>query len=180
MTPDKQSLLRLHPVSRGMSHSDLDRIAYKLTVRTYAAKEVVFNKGEMPEHLYLVIGGRFRMTSDVNATDRIANFGPGDQIGLLPLLHEEPSTVAVLADEPSMVLEISPRDVFVFMRRHPLLARNLLRTAPVCFVLRLSTRIILLQRVGMALSAGTKLTCTSAMVKDEPFYSVAMVSRGPG
>lgn len=127
MLPDAHSLLRLHPAARGLSEEEIHDVADCLQVRTFQPDELVVKPGSIPTSASLVIGGRFRMTADENSTNRIANFGPGDQIGFLMLLHEEASSVAVVADEPSMTLEIVQSDLFRLMREYPLFAKNLLR-----------------------------------------------------
>ncbi|KAA5547150.1 cyclic nucleotide-binding domain-containing protein [Roseiconus nitratireducens] len=128
MQSDAQSLLRLHPAASGLSEDEIREIAARTTVKAFATDEAAIRAGGMPESLSLVIGGRFRMESpDGPSGARIANYGPGDQLGLMPLLHDEASPVDVIADEPSMTLEIQPRTLFRLMRQYPLMAKNLLR-----------------------------------------------------
>ena len=78
----------------------------------------------MPTSLSLVIGGRFRVSASDDASGRLVNFGPGDQLGLLMLLHEEGSPVDVIADEPSMTLDIRAVELFDLMREYPLFAKK--------------------------------------------------------
>jgi predicted acylesterase/phospholipase RssA/CRP-like cAMP-binding protein len=128
MNQDAHSLFRLHPMSTGLSEDEICEIVDSMQVEKHGPGERVIEPGIVPKRLLLVIGGRFRMSSDARGSDRIANFGPGDQIGFLYLLNEEVSPVAVIADEPSMTLEIVAEALFRLMRKHPLMAKNLLRS----------------------------------------------------
>ena len=128
MPHDPHSLLRLHPAARGLSEDEIQDVAEQVTVRTFVPGEIVLESGTIPKSISLVIGGRFRMTADADHGRRIANFGPGDQMGLLFLLHEEESSVAIIADEPSMTLEIDSQHLTALMQNYPLLAKNLLRS----------------------------------------------------
>lgn len=131
MESDAHALLRLHPAARGLCEEEIQEISRLARVRGFQTDEVVIEAGLMPTALSLVIGGRFRVetTSNEGATKRVMNIGPGDQLGLLMLLHEEGSPVTILADEPSMTLDFRAADLFKLMQEFPLLARNLMRSA---------------------------------------------------
>ncbi|MEO1526906.1 MAG: patatin-like phospholipase family protein [Planctomycetota bacterium] len=131
MDSDAHALLRLHPAARGLCEEEIQDIAKLATVRAIQADEKVIEAGLMPTALSLVIGGRFRVeaSSTEGVSSRVMNIGPGDQIGLLMLLHEEGSPVTILADEPSMTLDFRAADLFKLMQGYPLMARNLMRAA---------------------------------------------------
>lgn len=120
-------MLRLHPAARGLSDDEMQMIADVIRISKFGPGEIVVEKGTVPISVRLVIGGRFRMTVAPDRLDTVANFGPGEQLGFLSVLSEEASTVSIIADEPSMTLDIAPVHLFRLMDQLPLLAKNLLR-----------------------------------------------------
>lgn len=73
MAHDPQSLLRLHSAARGLCEDEIREISQFVKIRTHQPGDVVIEPGAIPKTVSLVIGGRFRMTSDVDSNDRLVN-----------------------------------------------------------------------------------------------------------
>ncbi len=89
--------------------------------RTVAPGEVVFLEGSPGDRFFVVAAGRLRAFRHVPPASELTVFtlGPGDFLGLLPLLDGEgyPVSVAVLAR--SEVLVLHRADFLRFTRQHP-------------------------------------------------------------
>lgn len=67
----------------------------------YRPGEVLFKEGEEGGDLYVIRSGRVRVYRERNNTEIVlADVGPGEVIGTMTLLHNEPRTASVRALEP--------------------------------------------------------------------------------
>ncbi|CAN5370044.1 Crp/Fnr family transcriptional regulator [soil metagenome] len=92
--------------------------------------DVLFNEGDPPDSIHLVLSGRLAIAI-ANPIDRresvVALMEPGDLFGELGMLDDGPRSAMARALEPSLVLEIPYEPVLDMFERHPRLLRNVTR-----------------------------------------------------
>jgi CRP/FNR family transcriptional regulator, cyclic AMP receptor protein len=92
--------------------------------------DVLFNEGDPPDSIHLVLSGRIAIAIS-NPIDRresvVALMEPGDMFGELGMLDDGPRSAMARALEPSLVLEIPYEPVLEMFDRHPRLLRNVTR-----------------------------------------------------
>ena len=92
--------------------------------------DVLFNEGDPPDSIHLVLSGRIAIAI-ANPIDRresvVALMEPGDLFGELGMLDDGPRSAMARALEPSLVLEIPYEPVLEMFDRHPRLLRNVTR-----------------------------------------------------
>lgn len=92
--------------------------------------DVLFNEGDPPDSIHLVLRGRLAIAI-ANPIDRresvVALMEAGDLFGELGLLDEGPRSAMARALEPSVVLEIPYEPVQTMFREHPELLWNVTR-----------------------------------------------------
>lgn len=92
--------------------------------------DVLFNEGDPPDSIHLVVSGRLAIAI-ANPIDRresvVALMEPGDLFGELGMLDDGPRSAMARALEPSLVLEIPYEPVLEMFDRHPRLLRNVTR-----------------------------------------------------
>jgi CRP-like cAMP-binding protein len=94
-------LLRAIPSLRRLSDHDLGRVAALLAERSVAAGEIVVEEGTTGHQSFLIVDGEAGvLTGGV----LIARVGPGEFIGELALLTDEPRCATVRAETPMRLL----------------------------------------------------------------------------
>lgn len=92
--------------------------------------DVLFNEGDPPDSIHLVLRGRIAIAI-ANPIDRresvVALMEQGDLFGELGLLDEGPRSAMARALEPTVVLEIPYEPVLTMFRDHPELLWNVTR-----------------------------------------------------
>ena len=125
-----RSLVEGFDLFEGIKPSEVDEILSNATGRRYPLGEVVFEQGSDAEHFFLLLHGRLRATQVTaegqQVVVRVVN--PGDIFGIARALRrtDYPATAKAVADSILLVWPMSLWDVF--MRDHPLLAVNAMRT----------------------------------------------------
>ena len=93
------------PLLHGYTVHGVKRLLESGAVRKHAAGEVLFNEGEKPEDVLLVIMGRLQIYVNRQGLDIMVNHaGPGDIVGELAVLCGRPRTASVRAAEESAAL----------------------------------------------------------------------------
>lgn len=111
---------------RGM----LGRVADSSRERHLIRGDVLFNEGDPPDALYLVLGGRIAiaMSSPVDRRESVvALMEPGDLFGDLGMLDDGPRSALARALEPSSVLEVPYAPVRELFEQDPRLLWNVTR-----------------------------------------------------
>ena len=105
-------------------------IAAAGTERHLIRGDVLYNEGDPPDSIHLVLSGRLAIAI-ANPIDRresvVALMEPGDLFGELGMLDDGPRSAMARALEPSLVLEIPYEPVLEMFERHPRLLRNVTR-----------------------------------------------------
>ena len=99
--------LSTHACARGLSQEELSALAKRVQLLEVRSEDVLLEAGSFVEQIYLVVHGRFRLATRANSVHHLAAYaGPGDQIGALAMFRNEPVSFDVIADEPSLVIQI--------------------------------------------------------------------------
>lgn len=123
MPPESLNPLTLRQISlfAGLSDTALGALATRVRVRAYRKGEVLFHKDDPGTSLFLLRGGRVKI-STFSSEGKEAVFtvhGPGDVFGELALLDGAPRSATATALEPSRLLTIDRTAFVAFLREQP-------------------------------------------------------------
>jgi CRP/FNR family transcriptional regulator, cyclic AMP receptor protein len=109
-------------------HDELVRaIAETGDVRSFPAKAIFINEGEVSDSLYIILSGRVKVYS-ANETGKEVIFnvhGPGDYIGEMSL-DGEPRSASAMTLEPTSCSVVSGKQLREFIALHPDFAIHLI------------------------------------------------------
>ncbi|WP_269532758.1 Crp/Fnr family transcriptional regulator [Chitinimonas sp. BJYL2] len=113
--------LRQIPLFHGLSDEELGHIEASAAARTYAKSTVIIQEGEPGSSMYLLIQGRVKVfVGDISGKEYIlAVLGPGEYVGELALLDDEPRTASVETEEQSTFLVFQKDDFLSLLHKHP-------------------------------------------------------------
>ena len=125
-----RSLVEGFELFEGLAPNEIDDVLSLATSLRYPTGEIVFEQGGAADHFFLLLHGRLRATQVTaegqQVVVRVVN--PGDIFGIARALRrtDYPATVTAAADSIALVWPMSAWDEF--MRDHPMLAMNAMRT----------------------------------------------------
>lgn len=122
-------LLRIHDSTRGLNSDEISAIAKVAVLREYLPGEKALVTGKPATAISLIISGLFTMSLTDDVRNGFGYLGPNDQIGTLLIVQDSDSLSNVVANEPSLVVEIESVAAQALMSQNKIFARNLLGTA---------------------------------------------------
>ncbi len=107
----------------------LTAIRHHVNTRTYPKNTIIINEGDHTSSLYVILSGKLKVfVSDDSGKELILNIhGPGEYIGELSVLDDQPRSASVVTLEKSKLLVMSKDQFRDCIKQHPDLAINLLR-----------------------------------------------------
>lgn len=87
-----------------LSDAELRLVSPYLEQRSVATDEVVCREGEPGSSFFVVVSGRLGVT---RGDTFLVEVGPGEHVGELCLVNDQPRTATVTASEPAQLLELS-------------------------------------------------------------------------
>lgn len=104
-------------------------LAQKIHKRTVGKDEVLFQKGDEGNSLFIIKNGWVKVvTKDAQGGDVVLNeVGAGEIIGEMALLDNEPRSAGVIALEETIVLELKRDDFMEILKQQPDLALSVIR-----------------------------------------------------
>ena len=104
-------------------------LAQQVRTRTFSMDEVLFNKGEEGDSLFIINSGRVKIvTRDSQGNEVILNqVEAGEIIGEMALLDFEPRSAGVVALEQTSVMELSREDFMEILSGQSELALSIIR-----------------------------------------------------
>jgi CRP-like cAMP-binding protein len=120
--------LKSIPLFRGVEADALRVLAERTVTRAVPAETIIFNEGDLPNALYVVISGKVKIyLKDENGKELVLSTkGPGDYFGEM-MLDDKPRSASVMSVEPLQVAVLS-REIFTsFLLEHPEVALQLIR-----------------------------------------------------
>ncbi len=121
----KLNLLRQMPLFQHLSYVELCEILNISDLRGYEPGEAVFEEGSTGDELFVVLEGRIAICKgDVE----LASLGTGGHFGEMAIMDKSTRSASALAGEPSRVIAVGRRPLFLLMRRDKEIAVKLLWT----------------------------------------------------
>ncbi|MFB3922725.1 MAG: Npt1/Npt2 family nucleotide transporter [Terriglobia bacterium] len=109
---EKVLFLKSAPLFSAVEGEELAALADIALEHTYEAGEIIFEEGQAPHHLYVVVQGKVEVFLRVDSTERpLAFLGEKECFGEMAILDDQPRSASVRAAEPTTVLKID-RDSF--------------------------------------------------------------------
>lgn len=105
-------------------------LAAQVEVKTFAARERVYKKGDLGGQAYVMLSGRVRVTTVDEDQQEVVVDEPtrGEFFGFASMLERTPHQTTAIALEESSCLEISREDIAVLLQRKPHAGMDLLTT----------------------------------------------------
>jgi len=129
---EKDIISQLKKINWFVSLSDdfFDVLSQLVRTRTLSKDEILFNKGEEGNSLFILSSGRVKIvTQDSEDHEVILNqVGAGEIIGEMALLDFEPRSAGVVALEETSVMELSREDFMEILSGQPDLALSIIRS----------------------------------------------------
>ena len=123
-------LLERVPFLAGLSEDDLRWLADRLHRRKYGRGDIIFQKDEPGQSLFIIENGSVRIyipgTQGADLT--LAVMGPGDFFGDLSLLDDRPRSASAVAAIDSVLLSLERSDFSSLLRSRPDAALAVLAT----------------------------------------------------
>ena len=107
MTP--RDVLAKTPFFAGvLSAGELDRLAAKLSLKTFPRGAVIVRQGDLGASMFVLVDGKVTVTVHLRAGEqRVATLGPGNIVGEMSLLTGARRSATVTATRPVSALEIA-------------------------------------------------------------------------
>jgi CRP-like cAMP-binding protein len=127
---DDVSRLKKAFMFQGLPDDVLSVLAQKVSRRTLSQGETLFQLGDKGDALYIIDEGWVKITrQDVKGNELLLNrCGPGETIGEMSLLDQEPRSAGVVAISDAEVLELKREGFFELLDQRPDVAMVLIRS----------------------------------------------------
>jgi CRP-like cAMP-binding protein len=111
---DIEKFLSTVKVFRKLDHEKLLILAQQVQVKHYLKGEIIVKQGTSGEYLWIIYQGSVKILRDVEGKEKkvLATLFPPDFFGEISLMSQSPTSAAVMAEEPSVIMRI-PRDAVV-------------------------------------------------------------------
>jgi CRP-like cAMP-binding protein len=121
--------IRAHDFWSQLPPADAEELSARGLMREFRAGQALCHEKQIPDRLLVLRTGRVKVTacSAVGREIVLAFRGPGDLVGELSALDEEPRSATIVALEPVSALALPYADFRAFLAGHPAAALALLR-----------------------------------------------------
>ena len=129
MTSTLIKSLARQPLFKGTPDEVLAQIARQVTLKTLEDGEILMHKGDPSDSLFIIRVGWLKVLGeDSQGKEVILNhLGPGQIVGEMSVIDNQPRSNTVAALKPAEVMEIKYSAILEVINRHPVLALSLLR-----------------------------------------------------
>jgi len=126
----KPDVLKSVPLFSLLDDDETAVLATQVELKTFAARERVYKKGEHGGQAYVMISGRVRVSTVDEDQQEVIVDEPtrGEFFGFASMLEQTPHQTNAIAMEESTCLEISRDDIAVLLQRKPHAGMDLLTT----------------------------------------------------
>jgi len=118
---DRRELLSSISIFSSLGQREFDSLMDVTTTKRVEAREVLFRKGDPGNQLYGVLSGHLKVMATGKDGKEIV-FGvmsPGDVIGEIAVVDQEPRSATVVGLERSDLLTLHRRELIPFLESHP-------------------------------------------------------------
>jgi CRP-like cAMP-binding protein len=117
---DRREVLKNIPLFQGMSDRELDMLLALTTTKKLKKRAYLFRKGDPGNALFAVLEGRLKATGEGRDGKEMvfSVMDPGEVIGEIALLDQEPRSATVQAVEDVTLLTLHRRDLLPFLERN--------------------------------------------------------------
>lgn len=128
---ERVATLRRLAIFRGASRSTLEHVAEVLTEEDADAGTLVIRQGDVPDDLFVVVGGSLAViVATPDRSDHEVNrLGPGDYFGEIGLLRRVPRTATVRAVTACRLFRVPGQEFLDIVSQGAVRSRTLTRTA---------------------------------------------------
>ena len=123
-TEEKAAALLRVPLFQGISGDSMAALVALTGEQDFAAGQFIVRQGQVGTGLYLIMSGAVKV---VRSLDELATLGPGDFVGELAVIDQQPRLASVQATEPTVCLALASWDLLALVERDPKLSLNLIR-----------------------------------------------------
>ncbi len=120
----KADLLGRSELFDGVSPASLAALAERAGEATFADGDYLVLQGQAGTGMWVIVSGAARV---VRGSEELARLGPGDFLGELAVIDQEPRLANVVAVGPTVALGLASWDLFAQVEHDPDLARAMLR-----------------------------------------------------
>ena len=120
---ERLAWLREVPLFRGCAESSLAALAERTAEVDFRPGQAIVQQGQVGNGLFILVKGTARVTT---GDQELAHLGPGEVIGELSVIDQEPRVATVTAVEAVRCLALASWDLLGLVDADPHLARNLL------------------------------------------------------
>jgi CRP/FNR family transcriptional regulator, cyclic AMP receptor protein len=121
---EKAAALGRVPLFQGISQASLERLTDATGEVAFPAGQFIVRQGQVGSGLYIIVSGAARV---VSGSRELARLGPGDFVGELAVVDQQPRLASVQAEEDTVCLALASWDLLELLRSDPALALNLIR-----------------------------------------------------
>jgi len=123
-------LLKKSTLFSSVGIDDLRLVARSLDSRKYFSGDRIFEKDDSGDHLYLIVSGKIGISLDGKSSDShyIASLGPGDCLGEMNLLDDQPRSATAHVIEDSDVLMLDKSRLRCLILSYPEISIGMLRS----------------------------------------------------
>jgi ABC-type multidrug transport system ATPase subunit len=123
--PDGAESLRSIPLFQTLSDAECAELESTLSPRRLAPDEVLFHQGDPGDALFLIRSGQVRIVSEAGEQAvLLARLGPGEFLGEMSLLSDDPRSAAAIAEVETEILELRRSSFEALTERRPLIAEQ--------------------------------------------------------
>jgi CRP/FNR family cyclic AMP-dependent transcriptional regulator len=120
--------LRSSPLATELTPAEVNVLGALVQLRTLVDAEVLLPEGARDGHLHVVIRGRIDVVKDTaHGRSLLHTLEPGDLVGELSFMDDEPRYAALIASGPTEVLVLDRRDFETLVDREPRVVYKVMR-----------------------------------------------------
>ena len=125
------NLVRTSAILRAVTPGERTSLMDRFRSRSFAPGDALVTHGDEGAGLFLIASGGVVVSSSDAEGDRIvlARLGPGDVVGEISLVLRRPATADVVAEHPTVALELTRDDFMDAIRAHPAMLNELYELA---------------------------------------------------
>lgn len=127
MTLDEE-LVKKVPLFSDLTDQEIKLVAASGSRRKFPAKNVIFQEGDLGEHLLIILFGKVKiLLSGKDGQEFIlAILGRGEFFGEMAILESAPRSASVITVEPSEFFLLGRKDLKALLKKYPTIGMKLL------------------------------------------------------